>query len=152
MSPEGVAKMRDLVGKHESCRLRVYDDKTGRPLKKGDTLRGRLTVGWGFNLSDRDIPQATADQWRDDDLLTCVKGLSGRYSWFDDLSEVRQAVCVDMAYNVGLDGFHGFVRLISALAREAYGPAAAEIIDSTIAPNRAKELAQMMRTGQWGEP
>ncbi len=132
-----IARTRSLIARHESCRLKPYLDTVGK-----------VTIGWGRNLTDRGITQATADEWLAEDLAACVTDLND-CPWFPRLDDVRQAVLVDLCFNVGFAGLLKFRKLIAALYVGDYGGAAAEIMDSRIALNRRTELATMMRTGQW---
>ncbi len=126
--------MRALVARHEGCRLHPYADTAGL-----------LTVGYGHNLT-RPITQAQAEAWLDDDLAQAVKAARS-YPWFVVLSDQRQAVIVDILFNVGAARFTKFVRLIAALEVGAYDTAAREIEDSHLAPARRTELAAMMGEG-----
>jgi len=65
---------------------------------------------------------------------------------------VRQAVLVDMAFNLGRAGLASFQKMRAALALGDFERAAAEMLDSLWARQvgrRARELAEMMQTGQW---
>lgn len=135
------AATRALVSRHEGLRLFPYLD-----------TKGKVTIGWGYNLSDRGITRAQADEWLEEDLAQCYGELVDRFDWYERLVDARQAVLVDIVFNVGVAGFLKFVRLIAALTVEDYPKAAAEILDSGIALRRKTELALMMRTGQWSTP
>ena len=67
---------------------------------------------------------------------------------FRALSDVRRDVIVDMTFNVGLPGVRKFRRMWAAIEAQQWDKAGAEILDSTIAPARAKRLARMMATNQ----
>lgn len=129
---------RALIQRHESCRLKPYLD-----------TKGKITVGWGYNLSDRGITQQQADVWLEEDVANARRALHDLFHWFDDLADARQAVLVDIVFNAGLDGFLRFRHLIAALDVGNFPKAAAEILDSGIALGRKNELAMMMRTGSW---
>jgi lysozyme len=130
-----LAAARALVARHEGLRLKPYVDTVGK-----------ITIGYGYNLTDRGISRQTADAWLDADLATCVDDLSS-YPWFAALTDNRQTALLDLIYNVGPAGFSKFRRLIAALHAHDYARAAAEILDSEVAPLRARELADLMRTG-----
>lgn len=71
---------------------------------------------------------------------------------FDSLTPRRKAVLVDMAYNMGRDGLFGFRRLQTALSRDDYDGASAEIVDSKYWRDldtrpRATLNARIMRDG-----
>jgi lysozyme len=133
-----LAATRALVQRHEGLRLFPYLD-----------TKGKVTIGFGRNLTDRGITRAQADDWLEKDLAECQSQLHELFHWFDRLDDVRQAVLVDIVFNVGWAGFLKFVRLIAAMTISDFPKASAEILDSGIALKRRTELALMMRTGQW---
>lgn len=130
--------LRDLIKRHEGVRLKVYLDTKGIP-----------TIGVGRNLRDRGISQGEAELLLSNDLHAIIGECERRIDGFPEFDEVRRAVLVDIAFNCGAGGLLKFQRMLSALRAGHYDRAAAEIVDSTLAPERAKELAQMMRSGEW---
>lgn len=141
-----LAAVRALIVKHEGRRLFPYDDATGKPLKPGDTLKGKLTIGYGYNLSDRGITEQLADELLDDDIAARVNDLL-TFPWFATLSDNRQAALIDLHYNVGAQKFREFHHMIAAITLRDFNRAAASIEDSRLAPRRRKELAALMREG-----
>ena len=125
---------------------------------------GHLTIGYGFNL------EAGMSEEEAELLLIHRVGkacdAAEEYPWYASLNDARQAVIVSMIYQMGPTGFAGFKRMIAALEeavrlssagiREGnlvhFPKAADEMLDSKWArqtPGRAKELAEMMRSGEW---
>ena len=134
-------KTRNLIINHEGCMLHPYKDSVGK-----------LTIGVGRNLDDVGISQDEAYFMLNNDinkaLFSCQNGLP----WFNSLDEVRQAVMIDMVFNLGFGGFLKFVMTIEHIKRDEYELAAETMLDSKWAGQvgiRAKELSEMMRTGQW---
>jgi lysozyme len=73
-------------------------------------------------------------------------------SWISALDPVRQAVLVNMAFNLGVEGLLDFHKMLAAVEHHQYGQASDEMMDSLWAAQvkgRAAELAAMMRTGSW---
>ena len=71
---------------------------------------------------------------------------------WSDLSMARRAVCVNMAFNLGVTGFFKFRNMQRALNKACYREAAIEMLDSRWAEQvgeRSDELAQQMNTGTW---
>lgn len=128
--------------RHEAVRLKPYRD-----------LVGKLTIGVGRNLEDVGITEAEADYLLNGDVDRATRSLFARYpSWFTELDPIRQAVLVNMAFNLGLTRLAGFTHMLAALAGKQYGLAADEMITSKWAlqvGDRAVELAAQMRTGEW---
>ena len=91
---------------HEGEELSAYPD-----------AKGYTTIGVGQCIDARaggQISQAASRFMLDEKLTDITNGLSSTYQWFAVLGAIRQKVCQDIAYNVGLHGFSGFVLMIHA--------------------------------------
>jgi lysozyme len=68
---------------------------------------------------------------------------------FDQLSEARQHVLLDMAFNLGMNGLLKFRKMLAAIQQGDFEKAADEMLDSKWAKDvkerRAGRLAIMMR-------
>ncbi len=135
--------LRAQLIRHEGMRAKPYRDTVGK-----------LTIGVGRNLDDVGIAENEAEYLLAGDIERATRGLVARYpTWFPDLDPVRQAVLVNMAFNLGLSKLAAFTHMLAAVASKQYGLAADEMITSRWAlqvGDRAVELAAQMRTGQWG--
>lgn len=144
--------MDALIKRHEGLRAKLYDDKTGRPLKSGDKLEGKLTGGYGHNFTDNDLSPEIIDALYEADRRAAV-GLASRLfsPVYTAIGEVRQAALTDMAFNLG--GKLGeFRHMIAAVIAEDWDTASTEALDSTWAQQvglRAETDAEMLRTGRW---
>lgn len=137
---------------HEGERLKVYDDATGKELKKGDTLLGYPTIGIGRELSMRGITRDEAIILCGNDVLEAEKGLDGLNAWWRQLDETRQQILAEMAVNIGIGRLQGFVKFLGALKAHDFETAATEMLDSLWAKQvkgRAISLANAMRTGHF---
>ena len=67
--------------------------------------------------------------------------------WWRELDPVRAAVLVNIAYNFGVTGLMAFHKMLAAAQAGDWDTAGAEIVDSQIAPNRARRLSVQMETG-----
>jgi lysozyme len=115
---------------------------------------GRLTIGYGRNLDDRGISEDEAKCLLRNDIDHAMVDASSYAgdSW-SRLNAARRAVLANMAFNLGLSRLGGFVRLRERLAASDYQGAAEEMLNSVWARQvgaRARELAEQMRTGEWG--
>ena len=135
-----VRSASELICHHEGCRLKPYTD----------TL-GVLTIGYGRNL-EQGVSRDEAEMLMRNDLRR-VRTACDKFDWFSTLSDVRQAVVLDMHYQLGVKGFARFKKTRAFLADKAFANAADEMLDSvwakTQTPTRAKRLARMMREDRW---
>jgi len=113
---------------------------------------GKLTIGFGRNLEDKGISEGEAETLLAGDIAEVRKELFRALPWLNGLPEVRQAVLINMAFNLGVLGLLQFRRMLKAVNQKDYDKAADEMLDSRWAEqvgNRATELAEQMRTGEW---
>lgn len=134
-------KLTAQLAKHEGYRQFPYRDTVGK-----------LTIGFGRNLDDVGILREEAQAMLMNDIDAAERGLRERYDWFADLDPVRQAVLVNLAFNLGIVGLSGFRNTLAMVASGDYEGAATGMLHSKWAGqvgNRAKELATQMLTGRW---
>lgn len=124
-----------MIENHEGFRSFIYQC----PSKK-------WTIGYGRNLEDRGISELEAQCLLDNDIVDLNTELSN-LTTFQELSDVRKAIILDMTYNIGYRGIMGFKKMWNALAQKDYQKAYFAMLDSkwaTQVPHRAKELAKWM--------
>jgi GH24 family phage-related lysozyme (muramidase) len=105
----------------------------------------------GLIWTDAQIDAAKADDL-DRARRSCVSHFS---PWFGQLDEVRQAVLIAMAFQMGLPRLLGFVHFLGAMRDQRWNAAAGEMRDSAWyrqTHNRAERCARAIETGetQWG--
>lgn len=136
-------KLIAMLKRHEGTKLRVYLDTVGK-----------LTIGTGRNIEDVGISEDEAELMLSNDIKRAEDGLRQVYPWFANLDEVRQAALIDAAFNLGLSGLSKFHNMLGAIALGNWEAAANEALNSrwhSQVGNRAKELAEMIRTGEWAD-
>lgn len=138
-------KLKAQLILHEKFVPHAYQDNTpegywtiavGRLIDK--RLGGGLSQEEGAYLLENDIRRA--------------QGFLGTYVWYSTLDDVRQAVVIDMMFNLGPGRFAGFKKMIAAIEDENWKEAAVQMLDSAWSNqvgNRALRLAEMMRSGVW---
>lgn len=112
---------------------------------------GHNTIGWGRNLDANGISKAEAEFLLSNDIADAIAD-AAQLAPFSELDEARQAVLVDMVFNMGLGRVRRFRRMLAALEAHNYEAAAAEMMDSqwyTQTGRRARKLVDIMRKGQW---
>jgi len=112
---------------------------------------GHVTIGYGHNL-ENGISKEAAEFILKQDMQSAQVALSRRFGWFKTLDSVRQFVLVDMCFNMGIASLCTFKKLLAALQRGDFLLAATEMLNSRWAGQvgrRARELAEMMKTGEY---
>lgn len=140
MTPESRQKLKNLLVQHESYRQFLYTDTTGH-----------LSIAIGRNLSDRGISLSEALTMLDNDILYFSSKLSALISLYDELCDERKIVLVDMCFNLGVNGFLEFRKMLSAIERGDFNEASQEILNSKAAiqsPDRYQQLSHVMKTGE----
>ena len=134
----------------EAERLDVYDDATGKPLKQGDVLQGKLTTGTGHNLTDRGISKAVNAQMRQEDIMVAMLDLNKHTPWWVNLPEPAARGLLEMCFNMGWPRLSGFVNMLDALQKGNGARAKAEALSSRWADQvkaaRAGRIADLLAT------
>lgn len=124
----------------------------GEPYK---CTEGYWTIGYGRNLETNPLTMDEAEVLLEND----VNHTLGRLISVDLLPSItideltpRQAVWVNMAFQMGVSGVLRFKKAIRAYLDEDYRTCAEEMLDSRWSmqtPNRAHRLADQMISGEW---
>lgn len=142
MSAVDIAYAR--LGGEEGRRQFAYDDSTGRRVTC--LPAGNLSIAVGVNL-ETGLDDAEID-WLSQHRLAKVAAQLAGYSWYAALDEVRQSVCLDLAFNQGLHGLLKYPRMIAALSQQNWISAANECtVEDPKLKDRYDKLAQILRTG-----
>jgi lysozyme len=139
MSVYAMEKAVALLKRHEGFRKFPYE-----------CTEGKLTIGYGFNLDDVGLEETESHIILEGRVLDLHGSLAVTYPYYSDLDGDRQAVLIDMAYNMGLAGLSKFKKMHAALEAKAYNTAAVEMLDSKWADQvgrRANTLALIMEKG-----
>ena len=104
---------------------------------------GKLTQGYGRNLEvhpltleekdklnpDGSVSESIATQWALKELNQCENQLKDN-AIYQTLSDVRKAIILDMAFNIGVKGILNFKKMWAAHAKQDFITAAAEMKNS----------------------
>jgi lysozyme len=129
---------RQLIA-HEGLRTDLYK-----------CTAGKWTIGIGHNIQDRGLTRDQCLLIFRDDVATVIGELVASFPWFEDLDPVRQAVLVDMAFNLGTRKLAKFGNTLAAVRRGDYRAASVHMLQSLWAEQvgrRSLTLATMMETG-----
>ena len=136
-----ISNLVDLLTLHEGYRQFPYR-----------CTAGKLTIGIGFNLDDTGLYKDEADAVLTLRMARIGRELAAKLPWLTNLDTVRQAVLLDMAYNLGVPGLLKFKNTLADVQAGRYAAAAGKMLQSKWAGQvgkRAVRLSQMMESGTW---
>jgi lysozyme len=136
-------------------RRMLLRDEAKVPYAYQDSL-GYWTIGVG-HLIDKArggfLPDFIIDLLLDYDIDVKTGALLKRFPWMATLDEVRKAVMISMAFQLGVEGLSKFKRALAYMKSGEYTAASLEFADSTVArkqtPERWKRHCEQIRTGEW---
>ena len=135
------SQVKRLLKKHEGLSLSLYKCPAGK-----------LTIGYGHNIEDRGISEEAAELLLKQDMIIAYKQVKNAVKCFEQLSEPRQYVLIDMCFNLGITKLMSFKKMLRALDGADYAAAAKEMLNSKWAKQvkgRAAYLAGVMASGIW---
>lgn len=112
---------------------------------------GKLTIGYGRNLEANGITEQEAEHLLLNDALRSEQDAIKNLDFYHQLDQVRQGVVVNMIYNLGVERFLGFKKMLAAMRASDWHEASREMRDSLWyrqVGQRAEELARRMETGE----
>lgn len=137
--------LRSQLISEEGFRNAAYLDSLGIPtIGVGHT---GPEVHLGLVWSD-DLVNSTLDA----DIASKTAQVTESLPWLSELNAPRQAVLLQMAFQMGTRGLMGFPNTLAAVHAGEWDKAADGMLSSKWAqqtPNRAARLAKQMLTGQW---
>lgn len=139
VSDEMQSALKTLLIGHEGKENLPYTDTVGK-----------LTIGIGYNLTDRGLPDEWINNQFKEDVNFFYAQLCKDYTWFQKLDENRQMALIDMCF-MGYKRFQGFVHMLRFIAIGYFENAAQEMLKSLWASQvkkRAQDLAEIIRTGE----
>ena len=116
---------------------------------------GYWTIGVGRLIDERKgglLYPDEIDYLLTNDIRRKTDGLNDALPWFHLLDEPRQAVLIQMAFQMGVKGLLAFSTTLSHVRVGRYAEAAVAMLESLWArqtPERAARLSKQMETGEW---
>ena len=123
----------------EGKRRRIYTDTVGK-----------LTVGIGRNMSDRDLSDDEIDLMLKNDIDRVIGQLDAVAPWWKMLSDRRQQALANMGFNMGVPTLMTFKNSLALLQNGKFEQAADAFMDSKWAGQvgaRAVRITTMIREG-----
>lgn len=134
--------LEEMLIRHEGMILHAYQDSLGF-----------WSIGVGRLIDKRrggGISEAEARYLLKNDIQEVAQA-ARQFPWYDRLNNPRKQVVLCMIFNLGINGFLTFRKMIQALERGNYAEAAKEMMASRWARQvgkRAVELSTIMHTGE----
>lgn len=138
----------------EKLRAQLIRDEGKVPHAYQDSL-GYWTIGVGHLIDEKKggkLPDFIIDTLLEYDIEKHKKELVAALPWFIEIDPARQAVLINMAFNLGTAGLLKFANTLRCIREKAYQQAAEHMLDSLWAKQvgkRAHRLAAQMETGVW---
>ena len=140
----GVMDLKQQLIREEGAESCAYQDSLGYwTIGVGRLIDSRK----GGGLSNEEI-----DMLLDNDIKRNYEAVLKALPWMEKLSDQRQAVLIEMAFQMGVSGLLQFKRTLGFIEDGQYGEAAVEMLESKWAkqtPKRAYRMALQMETGEW---
>ena len=141
----------ESLKRHEGYRQTAYADSVGI-----------LTIGYGRNLDDVGVSRDEAAMLLENDVTKAIAECLQAWPWLSGLDDVRSAVIVEMAVNLGVPRLKGFKKMLghvergvaakdAGTAQAAFASAAVEGLDSKWRAQvgaRAYRLMQQLASGK----
>ncbi len=144
--------LEQQLERQEENRNKAYDDATGKELKPGDTLKGNLSIGIGWNLTGVPLPSVIIEAMFGISLRNSDADLNKNIPWaFTILDGARRDVFRNLCFNMGITRLLGFHLMIAAANKGDFEEAANQLKDSvwySQVGDRGVELVEQLRTGQ----
>lgn len=144
---------RKMLQVHEGLRLESYTDTTGHK-----------TIGYGWNLDAKPLPNGIGKQQGDKVTISAIEAealldvsmfdhwneLIGAFHWVGGLNAWRKAVLLDMAFNMGIPTLKTFKNTLNDIQLGNFASASERMLKSKWAgqvKRRADVLSEVMRLG-----
>ena len=122
----------------------------GERLKPYTDTVGKLTIGYGRNLTDNGIRESEAVIMLENDLTEAVVECQTRFSWFDSKDGPRQRVLIELMFNMGPDKLLQFKNMLAAIELDHNDIASKELLRSIwavqVGLRRSHRLADLLQS------
>jgi len=109
----------DMLIKNEGMMCNLYTCKAGK-----------TSIGVGRNLTDIGISEEEARFLAKNDKERAIKNLDKHWAVWRSFPKEAQLVCIDMTFNLGINGFMGFRKTRALMEMGMWLEASEELLDS----------------------
>lgn len=115
-------EVKEMLIRHEGTMCTLYQ-----------CTEDKWTIGVGRNLSDRGITEEEAMYLLDNDIKRVMNQLDEYWTVWRSFEKRGQMVCLDMCFQMGIQGFMGFRRTRALMEMGMWLEASEELLDSKYA-------------------
>ena len=115
-------EVKEMLIRHEGTMCTLYQ-----------CTEDKWTIGVGRNLSDRGITEDEAMYLLDNDIKRVMNQLDEYWTVWRSFEKRGQMVCLDMCFQMGIQGFMGFRRTRALMEMGMWLEASEELLDSKYA-------------------
>lgn len=140
MNADALKKLKNRIKGHEGLRLFPYLD-----------TKGKWTIGYGRNLSQKGITEAESEMLLQRDIDDATADLYRMLPFVKLIDDARKAVFIELSFNMGIGGLLSFRKMIEAAKKNDWELASKELLSSKwrsdVGENRSNDLAYTLETG-----
>jgi len=136
-----ISCLEDQLRRDEGWRTYPYQDTVGK-----------LTIGYGRNLSDVGVSPAEGIDMLRNDIRAAQVALESHFPWVMGLDSVRMGALTNLCFNMGIGALSGFKDMLEKVKDGDYKSASFALLISKYAKQvgpRAQRLALQLETGEW---
>ncbi len=115
-------EVKEMLIRHEGTMCTLYQ-----------CSEDKWTIGVGRNLTDRGITEEEAMYLLDNDIKRVMNQLDEYWTVWRSFEKRGQMVCLDMCFQMGIQGFMGFRRTRALMEMGMWLEASEELLDSKYA-------------------
>jgi lysozyme len=153
LSPEESIIIEHLLMEDEGIKQFPYVDCCAKHWKKCSCKeKGNLTIGVGRNLDALGLSENEVAGLLSNDVKRVTALVERNFPWIKKISTPRRIVIISMVFNIGLEGFKEFQKMIKCIESGDFLSAAREMLNSkwaTQVKGRATRLSLIMKTGDF---
>lgn len=145
--------IKHVLSEDEGIELHPYLDCCGKFWRQCTCKnKGKLTIGIGRNLDDLGLSENEVFGLVYNDIKRVTVEIEKNFSWFKGMTSPRRIVVLSMVFNLGINGFKEFKKMIKQIESGDFRSASKEMLTSRWALQvkaRAIRLSLMMETGEF---
>lgn len=116
--------LKPILERDEGKITYLYSDKKGGKVKITDPYGGKITIGIGWNIEDRGLPDDIIYLLLEIGVKDAFKDAQKLYPNFASMSLPRQAACVNLCYNMGYPTLLSFTTTNTLIRSNQFSKAA----------------------------